>query len=166
MRVYLHNHSVSKRWPESYFAKVADYLINEFSVQIVFTDTKDEKILIDNTNKEMKSDKSRVEVAGNFNLSQLAFLIKQLDVYIGADTGPLHLAIAMGVSTVSFFGHNTPTLYGPPTNNNHICSYEDMYCSPCLTNYNAKMSKCLEPQCLTKITPEKVINSLDRFLGF
>lgn len=155
---------INRRWPESCFARVADYLINEFNTKIIFTGTKKELFLINNTIHEMKSDKGRVFVADNFNLSQLAFLIKQCRVYFCTDTGPLHLAIAMGVPTVSFFGPNTPLLYGPPLQKKHIYFYENVSCSPCITNYNAKMSKCGKPLCLINITAGKVIASLDEFL--
>lgn len=156
---------INRRWPEAYFAKVADYLIEKFGVKIIFTGTKEELFLINNTIKEMKFDKSHIVVADNFNLSQLAFLIKQFRVYFCTDTGPFHLAVAMGIPTVSFFGPNTPLLYGPPSNNKHIFFYENVSCSPCITNYNAKMSKCKKPVCLTRITAEMVIPSLNGFIG-
>lgn len=155
---------INRRWPETHFAKVADYLVNKFMAKIILTGTKSELSLINNTIQEMKSDTDRVFVADNFNLSQLAFLIKQCKVYLCTDTGPLHLAIAMGVPTVSFFGPNTPSLYGPPPQKKHIYFYENVSCSPCITNYNAKRSKCKKPLCLINISAEKVIASLDLFL--
>lgn len=155
---------INRRWPEAQFAKVADYLVKNFGVKIIFTGTKEERCLIDNTIKEMESDKNRLVIADKFNLTQLAFLIKQCNIYFCTDTGPLHLAIAMGVPTVSFFGPNTPCLYGPPLNNKHIYFYENIPCSPCITNYNAKMSSCKKPVCLTSISAEKVIASLEVFL--
>ena len=156
---------INRRWPEAYFAIVADYLIEKFGVKIIFTGTKEESFLINNTIKEMKYYKGQVVVADNLNLSQLAFLMKQFKVYFCTDTGPLHLAIAMGIPTVSFFGPNTPLIYGPPTNTRHIFFYEKVSCSPCITNYNAKMSNCKKPVCLTRISAEKVISSLDGFIG-
>lgn len=155
---------INRRWPEAQFAKVADYLIENFKAKIIFTGIKAEHHLIYNTIKEMKSDKNQVFITDNFNLSQLAYLIKQCRIIFCTDTGPLHLAIAMGVPTVSFFGPNTPRLYGPPLNNKHIYFYENVSCSPCITNFNAKMSKCKKPLCLMNISAEKVITSLDGFI--
>lgn len=155
---------INRRWPEAQFAKVADYLIENFKAKIVLTGTMAELTLIDNTIKEMKSDKDQVIIATGFNLSQLAYLIKQCKIFFCTDTGPLHLAIAMGVPTVSFFGPNTPRLYGPPLNKKHVYFYENIPCSPCITNFNAKMSKCKKPQCLLNISAEKVIKNLDGFI--
>ena len=155
---------INRRWPETYFAKVADFLIKEFDAKIILTGTKEELPLINNTIREMRTDPRRVVVIDSLNLTQLAFLFKQIRVFFCTDTGPLHLAIAMGVPTVSFFGPNTPRLYGPPLNNRHIYFYENMPCSPCITNYNAKMSNCKKPVCLTGISAEKVIASLNGFI--
>ena len=57
----------------------------------------------------MKSDKNQVVVADMFNLIQLAYLVKQCKIYFCTDTGPLHLAIAMGVPTISFLDRILPT---------------------------------------------------------
>lgn len=155
---------INRRWPERNFARVADHLIENYHTKILFTGTKAERTLIDKTIKEMESDKKKVVVADTFNLIQLAYLVKQCNVYFCTDTGPLHLAIAMGVPTISFFGPNTPRLYGPPSNKKHLYFYENVSCSPCITNYNAKMSKCQKPVCLTNISAQRVIDTLNVFV--
>ncbi len=155
---------INRRWPERNFARVADHLMENYHAKILFTGTKAERTLIDNTIKEMESDKNQVVVADMFNLIQLAYLIKQCKIYFCTDTGPLHLAIAMGVPTISFFGPNTPRLYGPPSNKKHLYFYENVSCSPCITNYNAKMSKCQKPICLTNISAQRVIDTLNVFI--
>ena len=62
----------------------------------------------------MKEEKKRViNLAGETNLLELAAFMEKCDLFISNDSGPLHLATAMDVRTVSFFGPETPALYGP-----------------------------------------------------
>jgi len=76
--------------------------------------------------------------------------------------GPLHIAAALGTPTVSFYGPETPSLYGPAGDLNTVF-YAGTYCSPCLSVYNAKTAMCDgENRCMRNITPSEV---LDRLIG-
>jgi ADP-heptose:LPS heptosyltransferase len=79
---------------------------------------------------------------------------------ISNDSGPLHIAAALGIPTVSFFGPESPLLYGP-RGNGHTVFYAGIYCSPCLNVYNAKQAMCSgDNTCMQAITPEQVISAL------
>jgi ADP-heptose:LPS heptosyltransferase len=101
-----------------------------------------------------------LNVAGNLSVDEFIALIKRVDLCITNDSGPLHIAAAQGVSTVSFFGPETPTLYGP-VGPNHEIFYADLYCSPCLNVYNAKRAMCNgDNRCMQSITADMVIERL------
>ena len=142
-----------RRWPKENFAKLADYLINNFKVKVLFTGSKKEKELVNNTLAMMKN--NAIDTTGQLSLRQLSLIIERCNLFICVDSGPLHLASAMKTPSISFFGPNTPVIYGPIGNNN-LVFYKGLKCSPCISNYNAKSTSCRNPVCLNSITYDEV----------
>ncbi|KMP11015.1 hypothetical protein UR09_04545 [Candidatus Nitromaritima sp. SCGC AAA799-A02] len=100
-----------------------------------------------------------VNLAGGMNISELLSAFKLGDLYLGNDSGPLHLAAAMGLPTIAFFGPETPNLYGynePP----HKMFYTNYFCSPCLNSFNFKSSSCKLNACLVEIEEEPIIDAV------
>ncbi len=142
-----------RKWQKEKFAKLADFLIEEYGYKIFFTGTGKEDELI----KEIQSmmENSSVNFCNTTNIRESAELISRCKFFISNDTGPLHLASAMKIPVVSFFGPNTPLLYGPLGDNNLIF-YKKMNCSPCTTNFNEKSTKCKHFKCINNISFEEV----------
>jgi len=152
---------ITRRWPEANFAKVAGHLIKKYKCRILFTGTKSEFPLIKKTIGFMKH-KNKTLILGKSSLRQLALIIERCSLFISTDTGPLHISSAMGTPSISFYGPNTPVLYGPLGNKKSIFFYEKVKCSPCISNYNAKTARCNNPICLKRVTAERVINAIDK----
>ena len=78
----------------------------------------------------------------------------------------MHLSAVVRTPVVALFGATSPTQYGPLDPERHLVFYKDLYCSPCVTNYNLKVSYCSEPVCIRSITVEEVLEGIDRrYLG-
>jgi heptosyltransferase-2/heptosyltransferase-3 len=77
------------------------------------------------------------------------------------DTSILHLAGLMHTPAVTFFGPTEPRLYGPrgPLD---LVFYEQLFCSPCLSNYNLKISRCVNPVCMKRIEVPRVIETMEK----
>ena len=86
-----------------------------------------------------------------------------LDVLVANDTGPVHLASALGVPVLGLYGPNTPRLYGPLSPGS-ISFYDAPPCSPCITNLNYKTSRCRNPVCIRAIEVDKVAAAAGRLL--
>ena len=98
-----------------------------------------------------------LDVSGRTSLVDLAVLLSRGELLITNDSGPLHLAAALGVPTVSFFGPETPTLYGP-VGAHHLVFYSGHWCSPCLSVYNAKIAMCDgENECMRRLGLDEVV---------
>lgn len=95
-------------------------------------------------------------LAGKTTLPELAALLSGAALFIGNDSGPLHLAEACGVPSISFFGPETPNLYGP-RGEKHTVFYDRPHCSPCLNVFYAKDNNCNDNICLKAISVEQVI---------
>jgi hypothetical protein len=77
----------------------------------------------------------------------------------------MHIAAAVRTPTVAFFGPTAPLHYGPG-NPEDLVFYRDLHCSPCLTNYNLKVSRCTAPVCVRSISHQEVLTAIEaRFLA-
>jgi len=98
-----------------------------------------------------------LDLSGRTSLLELVVLLRRSALVITNDSGPMHLAAMLGVPTVSFFGPETPALYGP-RGENHLVFYAGHWCSPCLSVYNAKIAMCHgENECMRKIQLDEVL---------
>ena len=100
----------NKFWLNERWAALADILIGKYKASITFTGSKDEKELIAAIQKKMKHP-SR-DLTGKLALLELAALIKKCDLFLGPDTGPLHIARAVGTNLIGLFGPVDPNVWG------------------------------------------------------
>ena len=100
-----------KRWISERYAELADWLIARKRAQILFVGVKDEIPIITEIQGLMRSDSSNV--AGKTTFTQLASILHKCNVFIGNDSGPMHLAAAVGTRTIGLYGPGDPTRFGP-----------------------------------------------------
>ena len=155
-----------RRWPPEYFASLADKLINSFSAKIIFTGVSREAELVKKILNNMENKQQALDLSGKLDFSQLVCLIKSSSLVISADTAPVHLASCLAIPVAGLYGPNTPFLYGPWGRQKQIWFYKGLACSPCITNYNAKMNKCRHPQgagaCMRQIGVEEVFSRIKK----
>ena len=152
-----------RRWPTENFIEIAKRLIEHYGAKILLTGNSEEE---HNLNKYFCTiiKKDVFNTCRQFNVREIAYLIKECRLLFSADTAPLHMATAMGTPTICFFGPNTPLLYGPRRATDTIF-YHSVPCSPCLTNFNSKTSKCRNPICITGITVDEVWNKVKSYFN-
>lgn len=107
----------SKLWPARRWAAVADRLAEDLDVRIVITGSPAERDLAQAIANQMHV--MPVIAAGETTLGQVAALLARCRLVVGADTGPMHLAVALGVPTVHLYGPFEPELFGPWGNPAH-----------------------------------------------
>ncbi|MDO9573331.1 MAG: glycosyltransferase family 9 protein, partial [Candidatus Omnitrophota bacterium] len=109
-----------KRWPREYWAQLSDSLISQFKAKVVITGSISDLPLA-NQIKQMMKQKPLV-ACGVFNIKQLGALAKSSDLFITADTGPLHIANAVGAKKIiAIFGPTAKEITGPyPVTNTAI----------------------------------------------
>jgi heptosyltransferase-2 len=153
-----------KRWPIEHFARLADALVARHGAAVLLTGKgPEERGLVEATRRLMRE--PAVEVCDQLSVTELIALIRQSHLVIANDTSVMHLAAAAGTPVVAFFGPTAPFLYGPG-NAQDLVFYRDLYCSPCLSNYNLKVSRCLDPVCMRAIAVDEVLAGIEaRFLG-
>jgi ADP-heptose:LPS heptosyltransferase len=154
---------ILRRWPAEYFADLADKLADSFKAKLIFTGLEHETALINRILRFMKNKKNAVSACGMLDFFQLASLIKSSDLVISADTAPVHIASCLDIPVAGLYGPNAPLLYGPWGKYN-ILFYKRLCCSPCITNYNSKSSRCLHSEgkgaCMKKISADEVFSGI------
>ncbi|HLX58060.1 MAG TPA: lipopolysaccharide heptosyltransferase II [Ktedonobacteraceae bacterium] len=147
------NNGQSKRWPIPYWATLLDRLIREQGVQVVLTGAPNDLPLIERITSRMQE--QPVNLAGKTSLEQLAALLQRADLLISGDSGPMHIAAAVGTPLIAIHGPTDPTHSGPVSPSATILK-SGIWCSPC---YNAKDTadcRFYTTQCMKNITPAQV----------
>lgn len=151
-----------RRWSKDKFSQLADRLIKEYKAKIIFFASQEEKGLI----KEIISLMHNRPIEASTNLLEMAALMRRCGLVICNDGGPLHIAVALGKKTVSFFGPVDPKVYGPypPDDKKHIILRKNLDCSPCYRNF--RLSACQRNRaCLEQISVDEAVNAVFSLLS-
>ena len=147
------NNGQSKRWPIPYWATLLDRLIRQQNAQIILTGAPSDLPLIEEIMGRMHE--KPINMAGKTSLPQLAALLQRANLMITGDSGPMHIAAAVGTPLIAIHGPTDPAQSGPVSPKATILR-STIWCSPC---YNAKDSadcRFHTTQCMKNITPSQV----------
>ena len=100
-----------KCWPRERFAALADMIAERFGMSIITTGTSREKSIGDEVGKLAKT--AVVNLAGQTNIRELVALFRPANLAISNDTGPGHIAAALGIPMVMLFGRTNPARVAP-----------------------------------------------------
>jgi ADP-heptose:LPS heptosyltransferase len=117
----------AKRWGALNFARLNDALIRRYQVRTLLTWGPGEEPLVQRVVQAMAYTPA---IAPATTLMQLAALVSRCTVFVGGDTGPLHLAAAVGTPTVALFGPSNPRRNGP-YGKRHIVLHRQPRCDTC-----------------------------------
>lgn len=142
---------IPKRWPKEYWAEIADKLISEFNAKVIITGNLSDVPLAREIKAAMKEEP--ILAAGVLNLKQLGALCKRADLFITADTGPMHIANAVGAKKIiAIFGPTSPEITAPYPLKNVIVLQKEVGCKiPCYQVH------CKDNRCMKAITPDDVL---------
>ena len=143
-----------KRWAPERYAELADWLIARKRAQLLFVGVKDEIPIITEIQRLMRAASNNI--AGKTTLTELASILHTCNVFIGNDSGPMHLAAAVGTRTIGLYGPGDPTRFGPVgTMCQTIRRKTD--CPPC----PGTTCRFGEDGCMSKIRVADVIQTLE-----
>jgi ADP-heptose:LPS heptosyltransferase len=144
-----------KQWPPERFAEVARRLIDATGATIVLTGGTADRGLVEAVKASLPSSRV-VDIAGHVDLLTLAGVVERLDLLVTGDTGPMHLAVAVGTPLVAVFGPSDPARYGPRGAYDRVVRV-DLPCSPC-NRIRLPPARCIghTPDCLAQIGPDRV----------
>jgi len=146
-----------KRWPAEKYAQLADKMIEKFSAKIILMGNHSEIDVCSHVSRRMRG--SSYDLSDQTTLHQMAAFLKRCKLAIVNDGGPLHIAVAAGVKTVSIFGPVDEQVYGPYPKGNHIVISKDIACRPCYRNF--RMASCEHHHCINSLELDEVLRKVE-----
>ena len=146
-----------REWMPERFAAIGDRLVTQFNANVLVFGGPKETELVQTVVDLM--DAPAIPFAGNLQIRQLAACIQQCDLFLTNDTGPMHIAAAVGTPTVSLFGPGNHIRF-QPLGAMHQTIRHDVPCSPC----KQFTDKCKDNICMKGIVVDEVWQSISRAL--
>jgi heptosyltransferase-2 len=136
----------AKCWPPARFAEVANRLQLQSDADVILFATAAESAVSTAIASEMR--RPPIDLTGKTTIADLPSLLSQCHLFIGNDSGAMHVAAAVGLPVVAVFGPTDPLGTSPVTPRCTVVQ-EKPYCSPCF------LRRCpTDHRCMTKVTPE------------
>jgi|Deesub1362A_J573_1020465.scaffolds.fasta_scaffold00087_87 ADP-heptose:LPS heptosyltransferase len=146
-----------RRWPVSSFAELADRLTDEFGAKILLTGSSKEAELGKKFEDIVRT--KPLNFIGKTSLVELASLLKRCNLFISNDTGPMHIATAVGTKVIGIFLVTALFRETGPYGEGHYAVQADIPCSPCSFRV-----KCSEMICKDAISADKVFELTRRIM--
>ncbi len=168
-------YGLAKRWFPDRFAEIVSWFIKDTNGSVVIFGSKNEVEIAQEieyllTYKQARSpsplslksvDRGILNLAGKTSLRELISVISECDVFLTNDSGPLHIAYAVGAPLVAIFASTDPKLTGPPLGAaNNLVITTDLSCSPCFE----RTCKNNDLRCMHAITSEEVYHGIKKVL--
>jgi heptosyltransferase III len=144
-----------KAWPSERFAELADRLTEQFRCQILVGGSQQEVELTQLVVKQAKS--QLTTIAGLLDIRALAAVLKRSALFVGNDSGVMHIATAVGTPVVALFGPSNPTEWGPRGGPAEVI-YKGLDCRVC---FHPTCQRG-EQNCMKLITVDEVMSAAAR----
>jgi ADP-heptose:LPS heptosyltransferase len=144
----------TKSWTTAGMAGLADRLADYGRVLIIGSEF--DREIADQVLAAAKT--APLDTIGAFNLRELAVLLRKARFYIGGDTGPMHLAVAVGTQVFAWFGPTDPILNGP-YQDEAVTFVNNLNCQPC------HKRKCPSKRCLSELELDTVWDKIKPVLS-
>ena len=146
-----------KQWDLASMASAAAQVAAQLGATLVITGGEGERAIADELRRGLPPAVPVIDLVGRMGLGSLAAVLQRLSVFISPDTGPMHLAAALGTPTVGIFGPSDPRRWGPLGPHTRVVRV-GIWCSPC-NRIRKPPARCRGhvPDCLVAVTPDMVV---------
>jgi heptosyltransferase-1 len=148
----------TKLWTVDAWARLADLLIARSNATVIFGGSAQDLPHLELITGRMNA--SPVVAAGKLTLAGAVALIEAAHVYVGVDSGPMHIAAFVGTPVVALFGPTDPALVGPYGPGHRVIQHDDIDCLAC------RKRSCDNRRCLEEITPDRVLRETIELLDW
>jgi len=150
-------------WPLEKYISLIKRLIQELQLKVTIIGNTGDIEIGKRILTEVESP-NIVSVMGKTTLAQMAAIIKLSTLFLGNDSGPLHIALALKIPSVAIFGSTSPEqVIGP--HERCIVIKKNLACSPCYVHQYDYTPACKDFQCLNKISVDEVFNAVKKVLS-
>jgi lipopolysaccharide heptosyltransferase II len=149
----------AKRWPAAHWAALADILIERHGFKVILTGSESERSIAAAIVSRMQH--RPITLTGETTVDELLAVLARCDLVISGDSGPLHLAVALGRPTVSIYGPTDPAIYGPVPRHGQsaVVIRRGLSCSPCYTLRATAECPHGQPSCMIDVTVSQILRA-------
>ena len=153
-----------KEWPTDRLAAAATDLAECDQATIVLLGSAAERATAGSVRDAIPRHVRRIDLAGDVPLVDLAAVLARLSVLVTPDTGPMHLAAAVGTPVIGIFGPSDSVRYAPLTPRSAVV-HADLWCRPC-NRMRRPPQRCASgtPDCLTRVGVDAVVAAARRLI--
>jgi lipopolysaccharide heptosyltransferase II len=149
--------NIHKQWTTEGFVEISDWLTSKgYQVILVGSDRDSHKLKAITTRLDHKA----YNLGGVLSLGELMALFNLSSLFLGNDSGPMHLAAAMGTPVVGLFGPVDERRWRPLSKNSVVLRGDEP-CEDC----REKRKDCHDFPCITKLKPDKVKRAVSELLA-
>jgi len=145
----------TKRWPADSFAELGDRVVGSLGATVLFLGSGADKPLVERIRGMMRE--RSASLAGSTTVKQSAAILELASAVVANDTGPMHLAVALGCSVVSLYGPTDPERTGPYDGKARVF-VSTRECAPCFREL------CEDAECMRDISVDEVFEAVRGFL--
>jgi heptosyltransferase-2/heptosyltransferase-3 len=146
-----------KQWAVERWAEVAARLQRDFGATVLITGAEGDRPLAQQVARGLPS--RALDLTGKLSVRETMAVIARLDLFLSPDTGPMHMAAAVGTPSVSVFGPSDPQRYSSaPPGARHVVVRRELWCAPCnlIRRPPAECAGAEPPECLRLVTVDEV----------
>ncbi|MBI3932536.1 MAG: glycosyltransferase family 9 protein [Acidobacteria bacterium] len=157
-----------KQWEVARWLEVGARLEREFGATILVTGSEADRPLAEALRRGLH--RRTVDLAGRLSVRETLALVERLDLFLSPDTGPMHMACAVGTPSVAVFGPSDPARYfsggDGRSGSRHVVVRAELWCAPCnlIRRPPAECAGPEPPECLRLVTVEEVHREAVRLL--
>ena len=130
--------SLNRCWQPANFASLIERMVTVYGAKIILMGGERDIPRVREIVALLNDNKNVVDLAGKTSIAQLLALIQEVDLVITNDSGPLHLAVMMGTSTISFFGPESPIQFAPRGEHHRDAAIKPTTAAPASTSIMKK----------------------------
>lgn len=146
----------AKRWPAAHWAALADRLTAELGARVILTGAPGDAPLTAAIQRRAR--RAVHDLAGQTSLPELVALLAQCDLVVSGDSGPLHIACAVGTPVVGLYGPTDPNISGP-LGPDAIVLRRAIWCAPCYDASATADCRFSNPVCMKGLAPDAVFTA-------
>ncbi|HPQ43699.1 MAG TPA: glycosyltransferase family 9 protein [Syntrophales bacterium] len=149
-----------RAWPPEKFARVAALLAENDNCAVILLGSREDRYMLDAIRS--LAGPTIINSSGELTLSQVAALIKRSSLFIGNDSGLMHIAAAVKTPMIQLFGPGEPEKFGYRSDTNIVLMKGDCPYHPC----DQRRCRYQDHWCMDQISVEDVMNAVQRIISF
>ena len=151
----------AKLWPLERYAKIVDFIIKNYKINVLITGSKKEKKFADKIIEKIENKGGVINVGGLFNLEELAYIISKTKLIIAPNTSVVHFASVFNSPLIELDGVGRPYQWKPwRKDKNYKILFHDEVCTGC----NGTECRKKTTECMKAINVEEVEKAIRQFL--